>query len=92
LTEVGLITARFMHFAAVMALFGLALFPLYAHRPSAGGSRAVWLDAWLWGAALLGLLSALGWGWFTIVDMVGSPSAAADPDNFLSVMREMRFG
>jgi copper resistance protein D len=95
LIEVGLITARFMHFAAVMALFGLALFPLYAHRSSAAGSRARlggWLNAWLWGAALLGLLSALGWGWFTIVNVVGSPSAAADPDNFLTVMREMRFG
>ena len=93
--EVGLITARFMHFAAVLALFGLALFPLYAYRPSVGGSRARlggWLNAWLWGAALLGLLSALGWGWFTIVNMVGSASAAADPDNLLTVLRDTSFG
>jgi putative copper resistance protein D len=46
LIEVGLITARFMHFAAVLTLFGLALFPLYAYRPSAGGSRAR-LGGWL---------------------------------------------
>jgi hypothetical protein len=29
--DAGLIAARFLHLATVMALFGLALFPLYSY-------------------------------------------------------------
>jgi len=95
LIEAGLITARCLHFAAAMALFGLALFPLYSYRARAGAPPAQlsrWLRVSLWRAALLALVSGLGWGWFTIAGMTGTVSAAADPESLLSVLRETSFG
>jgi len=68
LIEVGLIIARFLHLAAVMTLFGLALFPVY-NRPSA---RVIRLQRTLiFCTALLGLVSAFAWGWFAIAGMTG---------------------
>jgi len=79
LIEVGLITARFLHFAAVMTLFRLALFPLYSY-PANGNPPLARLRRWLctslWCAALLALASALAWGWFTIAAMTGTMTAA----------------
>jgi len=37
--ETGLIAARFFQFAAVMALFGLALFPLYSYPAALANCR-----------------------------------------------------
>jgi len=95
LIEVGLITARFLHLAAAMALFGLALFPVYS-RPSdadAPPARVSRLQRTLiFGTALLGLVSALAWGWFAIAGMTGAMMAAADPENLLTVLRETSFG
>ena len=88
--EAGLIFARFLHFAAVMALFGLALFPLYSGNPPlARLSR--WLCASLWCSALLALASALAWGWFTIAAMTGDMMGAG-ADSLLTVLRETSFG
>jgi len=74
LIEVGLIVARFLHLAAVMALFGLALFPVY-NRPSdadAPPARVIRLQRTLtFCTALLGLVSAFAWGWFAIAGMTG---------------------
>jgi copper resistance protein D len=94
LIETGLITARFLHFAAVMALFGLALFPLYSY-PASGFSPLARLSRWLrtakWCAAILALASALAWGWFTIAAMTGTMTAAG-ADSLLTVLRETSFG
>jgi putative copper export protein len=61
LIEAGLITARFLHFAMVMALFGLALFPLYGNCARVGEPPQLtrWLRVSLRCAALLALLSAM---------------------------------
>jgi putative copper resistance protein D len=94
LTEAGLITARFLHFSAVMALFGLALFPLYSYRASGNPPFARlsrWLRTSLWCAAFLALASALGWGWFAIAIMTGNMTAAG-ADSLLTVLRETSFG
>jgi len=95
LIEVGLITARFLHLAAVMALFGLALFPLY-DRPfpsDAPSARVIRLQRTsTFCAALLGLVSAIAWGWLAIAGMTGAMMAAADPQNLLTVLRETSFG
>jgi len=89
LIEVGLIIARFLHLAAVMTLFGLALFPVY-NRPSA---RVIRLQRTLiFCTALLGLVSAFAWGWFAIAGMTGAMMAAADPENLLTVLHETSFG
>ena len=92
--ETGLIAARFLHFAAVMALFGLALFPLYGY-PASGNPPLARLSRWLrkslWCAALLALASALAWGWFAIAGMTGSITAAGT-DGLVTVLRETSFG
>jgi copper resistance protein D len=93
--ETGLIAARFFHFAAVMALFGLALFPLYSYPGRAGELPARlsrWLSVSLRLAVLLGIASALAWGLLTVASMAGTPSAVADPDALLFVLRETDFG
>lgn len=93
--EAGLVATRFVHFATVMALFGLALFPHYSY-PARGGAPAAWTGRWLrvslHRAALLGLVSGLAWGWFALASMTGTANAAADPDNLLIVLRETSFG
>ena len=93
--EAGLVAARFLHFAAVTALFGLALFPLY-NRPSRTSVPPVevtrWLRASIRGATVLGLLSALAWAWFAIAGMTGTMMAAADADSLFTVLRETSFG
>ena len=93
--EAGLVAARFLHFAAVTALFGLALFPLY-NRPSRTSVPPVevtrWLRASIRGATVLGLLSALAWAWFAIAGMTGTMMAAADTDSLFTVLRETSFG
>jgi copper resistance protein D len=94
LIEAGLITARFLHLAAVMALFGLALFPLYSY-PASGNPPLARLSRWLrtslWCAAFLALASALAWGWFAIAAMTGTMTAAG-ADSLLTVLRETSFG
>lgn len=60
--ECGLIVARFLHYAAEMALFGVALFPLYAYpgrteiQPSRFGD---WLAPVLFKHALATFVSAI---------------------------------
>ncbi len=93
--EAGLIAARFLHFATVMALFGLAVFPLYNYAGRAGELPArlsQWLTVSLRLAALLAIASALAWGLLTVANMAGTISAAADLDTLLFVLRETDFG
>jgi copper resistance protein D len=94
LIEAGLITARFLHFAAVMALFGLALFPLYSY-PANGNPPLARLSRWLrtslWCAAFLALASALAWGWLAVAAMTGIMTATG-ADSLLTVLRETSFG
>src|SRR5262245_17876792 len=77
-----------------MALFGLALFPLYSY-PARGNAPLAQLSRWLrasiWCLAFLALASALAWGWFTIVAMTGAMPAVG-ADSLLTVLRETSFG
>jgi putative copper resistance protein D len=93
--ETGLVAARFFHFAAVMVLFGLALFPLYSFPSRVGEPPARlirWLHLSLRSAASLALVSALAWGFFTVANMAGAMSGVADWDTLLSVGRDTMFG
>jgi putative copper resistance protein D len=95
LIEAGLVAARFLHYAAAMALFGLALFPIYGCPPGSGASSALvrrWLLTSLRCAALLALLSALAWAWFAIAGMTGTMTTVADADSLVTVLRETTFG
>lgn len=93
--ECGLIVARFLHYAAGMALFGVALFPLYAYpgrteiQPSRFGD---WLAPVLFKLALATFVSAIFWLAIVIANMAGSFSAAIDPDAVKSVLFETVFG
>lgn len=93
--EAGLIGSRSLHYAAVLILFGVAFFPLYAY-PDRAGQRSIRSDSWLrrsslW-AALIALLSSLPWLAFTTANMAGTLSAAADWESLRSVVRDTAFG
>jgi copper resistance protein D len=93
MTEAALIAARFLHFASVLVLFGLALFPLYTYPDRVGSTPlCLWLRLRLRLAALLALLSGIAWALFTIAKMTGSLREAADPAAIASVLRETTFG
>jgi putative copper resistance protein D len=95
LIEAGLVAARFLHFAAAMALFGLALFPIYGCPPGSGAPSPLvrrWLLTSVRCAALLWLLSALAWAWFAIAGMTGTMTAVANADSLVTVLRETNFG
>lgn len=93
--EAGLIVARFLHYAAVLVLFGLSLFPLYAHSGRAMLSAAR-PDPWvlrsvLW-AALIALLSSLPLLAFTAANMAGDMRASLDWETLGSVLHDTAFG
>jgi putative copper resistance protein D len=93
--ETGLIVSRFVHYTAVLVLFGASLFPLYAY-PDRAGQQPARLGHWthwiLLGAAILALLSSLPWLAFTTANMVGTLSASADWDSVASVLGDTAFG
>src|SRR5438105_1860031 len=95
MTEAGLIAARFLHFTTVMAVFGLALFPLYTY-PNRDGKPPARLTHWLRRmlrlSALLALLSGIAWAYLTVANMTGSLTDAAKSDALLSVLRDTAFG
>ena len=92
----GLIVSRFIHFAAVLALFGATLFPLYAHAGSPDDAARLrprgWLRAPMASSAALALAGGLGWFVFTAGGMSGSLAGAADPRVLMTVLTATDFG
>jgi putative copper resistance protein D len=93
--EAGLVSFRFLHYAALMALFGVSLFPLYAY-PSRVGDPPVRLDRWLQVtmtiAAFVALLSGIFWLLCTVANMADTLSAAFEWNELWSVLSETSFG
>ncbi|MGO4684608.1 copper homeostasis membrane protein CopD [Hyphomicrobium sp. 2TAF46] len=93
--EAGLIGARFLHYAAAMALFGVSLFPTYAY-PGRTNPKLVSLSSWLrpvqFGLALAAIVSAALWLAFVAANMTGSLSGAVDPEALKSVLSDTLFG
>ncbi len=91
----GLIVSRFIHFTAVLALFGGALFPLYAVRgvrtdaPPRFGAGPPWM---LIASSLAALVSGVSWFAFTAASMSGTLAAAADPSVLATVLEATDFG
>lgn len=81
-----LVAVRFAHDAALTALFGLSLFPLYA--PGASGRLRPWLVL----TAFASLLTTIGWFAATVGEMSGEVADAASPLMLWSVIRDMEFG
>ena len=89
----ALVASRWLHYACLTTLFGVAAFPLYA---LGGGAEPVaWTRRWrrlgglcLWGA----LLSGLGWFLFAAATMSGEAAAMLDPAALKSVLVDTPFG
>jgi putative copper resistance protein D len=99
MTEAWL-AARFIHFAAAMAAFGIGAFQLYAFagNPAPGDAAAARaaLDAVLARvtalAAVVALLSAMAIIPFIAIEMAGSNAAALDPTIWHAVLFSTEFG
>ena len=84
----GLIVSRFVHYAAVLALFGLALFPLYAE--AAQTQLQVW--RWMLWAVVIALLGSVPWLVFTAANMAGDMGSGLDWDTLEPVLFDTAFG
>jgi putative copper resistance protein D len=87
-----LIAARFIHFAAVTVIFGVALFSLYA-------GNAAWrllagrnLRLWLAGGVGVAIISALLWLDAASATMSGTWEGARDPQILRTILIETGFG
>ena len=93
--ETGLLIARFLHYGAAMALFGVLLFPLYAYSGQTAGEpveRCSWSKSCEFGLALVAFGSAIGWLGLVAANMAGVLSAAVDPEALRAVLSETLFG
>jgi putative copper resistance protein D len=93
--EAGLIVSRFLHYAALMALFGVSLFPFYAFpsRADAQPARLIgWMQVVLLAASVAALVTGILWLVFTTANMMGTLSAAADQDAVWTVLHDTAFG
>jgi putative copper resistance protein D len=91
--EAGLIASRFLHYAAVMALFGVSLFPLYAYadRQRQWSTRLdSVLHAIVFGAAIAALLSGILWLAFTTAMMTGTAAPRPIGTRYCQVERIVR--
>ena len=84
--DAGLIVSRFIHFTAVLALFGGALFPIYVGREAGPPKR------WLMLCAAIAVTGGIGWFAFTAAAMSGDAAGLVDPQVWISVIRATDFG
>lgn len=89
--SVAIIVVRAVFFAAAMATFGTALFPLYAVRRVDREETARRIRPLLFGASFLALLSALCWLALVIVDF-GGMEAATFVSTAATILFETDFG
>ncbi len=95
MVEAGFIFARFLHYAASLALFGISLFPLYAYPGGAGPQPAplcVWQRRMQLMTASLALLGGLLWLLFTCANMTDTLSGALDGETLRFVLSQTGFG
>lgn len=86
----GLTVARFLHFSALMLLFGCGAFPLYASRP--GGALDSLLRGIVFTAGVVALASGVFWYVCTAADISGKLAGVADPSVLWLVARGTGFG
>ena len=91
----GLIASRFVHYAALTILFGVAAFPLYNGRsqvPSKTAAFFAWLRRVQITAAALALISGIFWLAFVAATMSGELSSLFDPHIVWLVVSTTDFG
>ncbi len=94
-----LIVSRFLHFAAVIVVFGCGAFRLYGltvdATPTSTGAL-ITFDAWFWRVAIAGavvaLLSGLSLLLAITANMAGSAAAALNPHVISTVLFDTSFG
>ena len=82
----ALVVARWIFFSSAMAVFGVALFPLYALRSSRDGEGVIGCQPLIFGAAVLALASSLAWLVLITVDFGGE-----DPASFVNTASTILF-
>lgn len=92
----ALVCCRFVHFAAVLTVFGGAAFRVYGLGNIGCAAALAVYDAWFARLAMAGsivaLLSGVGVLMATAAGMAGSAAAAVDPRLVWQVLRETAFG
>jgi putative copper resistance protein D len=88
-----LVLLRFVHFSAVLVLFGVTVFrPLLAGSPTLLGNLRRRMDPVLCFVALLAFLSAIGWLLAAAADMAGSWPQGVKAETLRKVLFETFFG
>ena len=90
--EVGLVIARFLHYAAATSLVGLSLFPLYAYAEVEPDVLGRWRQRWLLWAAVAALFSGICWFAFAAANMSGSMTDLVDAETVWAVVHDTSFG
>src|SRR5262249_58926234 len=93
--EAGIVLFRCLHYATVLTLFGISLFPLYTYPTRADGPPARvkrLLQLTVAAAAFAALLSGFLWFALVVADMTGTPGGMLDRDALWSVLSETSFG
>ena len=89
----GLIASRFLHYAALMILFGAACFPLYAYRDGTPPpDLQIWLRRTLLVAAIAALVTGILWFAFATAGMAGSLGSVFDWTTLNLVVTTTDFG
>ncbi|WP_311970539.1 copper homeostasis membrane protein CopD [Pseudomonas baltica] len=88
-----LVLLRFVHFSAVLVLFGVSVFrPLLVGSPALLASLRRRMDPFLCIIALLAFLSAVGWLLAAAADMAGSWPVGVKAETLRKVLFETFFG
>jgi putative copper resistance protein D len=88
----ALAAARWIHFAAVMLLFGAALFPLYALPTQRVPPELARVRSVLRVAAVVALLSGIAWASASLVNITGEVGSLFDRDSLGAFFFETGFG
>jgi putative copper resistance protein D len=93
--EAGIVVSRFLHYAAVLILFGISLFPFYTYPGRASNPPArmnCWLRLTMPTVAFAAALSGGLWFTFVAASMTGTLTGALDSDTLRVVLSETNFG
>jgi putative copper resistance protein D len=90
--DLGLVVARFLHYAAVTTLAGVSFFPLYAYAFAEPKELSRRRHAVLLAAAVGSVLSGLLWFVFAVANMSGTLADVADKEVLWTVLSETTFG
>jgi putative copper resistance protein D len=90
--ELGLIIARFLHYAAITTLAGASLFPLYAYADAEPWPLSRRRNSVLLAAAAVVLFSWVLWFVFAAANMSGTLADIADREMLWTVLHDTGFG